>query len=227
VQQWLAQLKLTREPSLRAQGPAMKKSLLLGAGFSRDFGMPLTVELTEDFLGLFNNSNIKSLAAVLSANQPFGESRPINANAISKGLGELLEYKSEGHNYEALLARLQSLGAASPTQSDGDSYHYLFIFLYELIHKLLCHYQQCTYEVMYEKNLSWFSGIENLLSDKETWVFTLNHDLFFEYLAIDRGIPVTYGDEGSITFPLNNLQMTKSPSGDFMRRGLHLRSAAT
>ena len=39
----------------------MKKSLLLGAGFSYDFGMPLAAELTAVFLGLFNKGSAKKL----------------------------------------------------------------------------------------------------------------------------------------------------------------------
>jgi hypothetical protein len=45
----------------------MKKGLLLGAGFSYDFGMPLVDELTDVFLSLFDEGNVRRLARLLSA----------------------------------------------------------------------------------------------------------------------------------------------------------------
>jgi hypothetical protein len=48
----------------------MKKVLLLGAGFSYDLGMPITRELTEDFLGIFDDGKVKTLAKFLASNYP-------------------------------------------------------------------------------------------------------------------------------------------------------------
>ena len=63
----------------------MKKGLLLGAGFSYDLGMPLSYELTDVFLGIYNDTNVKRLAAAMSVQQPYGKDRPINKNAITNG----------------------------------------------------------------------------------------------------------------------------------------------
>ena len=100
----------------------MKKGLLLGAGFSYDLGMPLAVELTELFLGLFNPAAVHSLGKLLSIQEPFSKDRPINAIAIQSGLNLILDYKNKnGTNYEALLAGLQSLaGISTPSQSDRE-----------------------------------------------------------------------------------------------------------
>jgi hypothetical protein len=88
----------------------MKKGLLLGAGFSYDLGMPLSYELTDVFLGIYNDTNVKRLAAAMSVQQPYGKDRPINKNAITNGWDLLLDYKrNNGKNYEAFLAGLQSL----------------------------------------------------------------------------------------------------------------------
>ena len=48
----------------------MKKGLLLGAGFSYDLGMPLAVELTELFLGLFNPAAVHSLGSYYPSRSP-------------------------------------------------------------------------------------------------------------------------------------------------------------
>jgi hypothetical protein len=191
----------------------MKKGLLLGAGFSYDLGMPLAGELTEVFLGIFNDEKIKKLAIVLSSQCPYTSDRPINGKAITAGLDRLLDYKkAKGSNYEEFLAGLQTLsGIASPNQSDRDSYNFLFVIFYGIIHEILCLY----HEILYQKNREWFSKLENLLSEQETWVFTLNHDLYVEYLPLDFNIPITYGDDGKITFPVSNLDLKRQVEFSF------------
>src|SRR5215469_15795565 len=190
-------------------GRAMKKGLFLGAGFSYDLGMPLASELTETFLNMFTPRDVGALGLILSSKEPFGKDRPINKQAITAGLNLLLEYKEQNtKNYEALLADLESLkGIENPIQSDRDSSHFLFGIFYGIVDKLFCLYQQASYEIVYGRNLGWFRDLKNLLSDKETWVFSLNHDLCVEYLALDLGIPISYGDTGKITFPISNLDL--------------------
>jgi hypothetical protein len=187
----------------------MKTGMLLGAGFSYDFGMPISRELTEVFLSLFNRSNTKSLIVGMSNHQPFTADRPVNKAAITEVFDLLLAYKEKsGENYEELLSKIQELSEDyGKSQSDRDSYHYTFSLLYEIIHNLLAIYQSESYKALYHKNLKWFTKLENLLSVEETWVFTLNHDIFLECLAIDLGISITYGATGKIEFPLSNLEM--------------------
>jgi hypothetical protein len=173
--------------------------------------MPLSYELTDVFLGIYNDTNVKRLAAAMSVQQPYGKDRPINKNAITNGWDLLLDYKrNNGKNYEAFLAGLQSLkGISTPTQSDRDSCNYLFVYFYDIIHHILCLYQEASYAIIYETNKQWFSKLENLLSDQETWIFSLNHDLYCEYLALDFNIPITYGDDETLTFPISNLNMSQ------------------
>jgi len=152
--------------------------------------------------------------------RPFGKDRPVNATAIGTGCELLLDYKKQkGTNYEAFLAGLQTLqGISSPTQSDRDSYEFLFGYFYEVIHKILCLYQEASYGILYGKNRRWFGKLENLLSDRETWVFSLNHDLYFEYLALDLNIPITYGDDQQIDFPISNLDLSRRITLTFAQR---------
>ncbi|QGZ55085.1 hypothetical protein [Paraburkholderia acidiphila] len=187
----------------------MKKGLLLGAGFSYDLGMPTAYELTEVFLGLFDKRNTARLVAGLGNFQPYSADRPINKAAIAESFDLLLGYKDKkGGNYEELLAKIQDLaGQPGKPQTDKDSHHFVFGVFYEIIHTILSVYQAASYEILYAKNLEWFSKLSNLLSDNETWVFSLNHDLFFEFLSIDLKIPVTYGDMERIDFPVSNIEM--------------------
>lgn len=190
----------------------MKTAILLGAGFSYDLGMPISSELTEVFLGMFNKENTTSLAAAMSRQQPFGDDRPINSGAIEEAFSLLLQYKEDkGINYEEFLMKIQEGTVRHTTmqsQSDRDSYHFVFAVLYDMIHTILSLYQAIAYEVLYPKNAQWFSKLDNILSDKgETWVVSLNHDLLLECIAIDLGIPITYGATNQRTFPVSNLAM--------------------
>ena len=71
----------------------MKKGLLLGAGFSYDFGMPLGKDMTDIFLALFDWWQVKKLIFLLSLKEPYGKDRPINRKAISECLNMILSYK--------------------------------------------------------------------------------------------------------------------------------------
>ncbi|MBB1440529.1 hypothetical protein H5202_18000 [Shewanella sp. SG41-4] len=185
----------------------MKKVLLLGAGFSYDFGMPLTYELTNVFTNVFNEKNAKALVESVYQQNNNDCSRPINRGALNEAMQMVLDY--EGSNYEELLASIENLSEiySNKTQSDRDSYHCLFSALYSVIHLILFYYQVVSFSLMYPRNKQWFCKVKNLLNSKDTWVFTLNHDIYFECLALDFGIPVTYGDNQNITFPKSNIEM--------------------
>ncbi|MEZ9067738.1 hypothetical protein [Vibrio atlanticus] len=187
----------------------MKKVLLLGAGFSYELGMPLAMELTKIFLGTFTEENSKRFIELLALNDPFGSDRPINKSALNEAMSLVLEYKkSNGVNYEELLANIQKLGGQPKrTLSDKDSYHYIFGVFYSLIHEILNYYQLLSYSKVYIQNFPTFRKLDLFCSDEETWVFTLNHDMFLECLALDLKIPVTYGDSHEIRFPVNNKEL--------------------
>ena len=185
------------------QGRPIRRALLLGAGFSFDLGMPLAVEVTEVFLSLFNERSARRFGAALSKQDPYGQGRPIDPSGIRDGLDLILSYKRDGGtNYEEVLARLETLPwKGQPTK---DAHHFLFSTLYDILYDILTAYQRLSYELVYPSNHQWFAPLSNLLSSEETWVFTLNHDLYLECLAIDQATPVTYGDTNRIEFPLSN-----------------------
>lgn len=198
----------------------MRTGLLLGAGFSYDLGMPLAAEVTKVFLELFNESNVPRIAAILSIKNPYGNDRPINKSAVHEVLTLVLNYKRKlGNDYEELLANLADLESLpQKTQSDRDSYHFLFNVFYDIIYKMLVTFQRESYNSLYERNKPWFAKLCNLLSTRETWIFSLNHDLYLECLAIDLGVPITYGDQGKLTFPVSNLELNRKVNLRYLRR---------
>ncbi len=207
----------------------MKKGLLLGAGFSFDLGMPLASELTNDFLGIFIRDNEKRTVAALSRGEPFGADRPINEKAIAAGINLLLQYKEKGcQNYEAVIGAIQkNENLTCPASlSDTDSYHFLFGKFYEIVHAILVMYQNASYEIIYGVNRKWFGDFDSLLGDGETWVFSLNHDLYVECLAADLGIPITYGDTGHLRLPIDNHNLNNIIEfGTSVRKELSLESS--
>jgi hypothetical protein len=189
----------------------LKKGLLLGAGFSYDLGMPLASELTEIFLSLFNKVNIFLYAKFLSEGKPYGEERPINLNAILEGLSVIIKFKQEKcNNYEKIISTIQNLSKNhKKTLSDTDSYSYLNSILYNIIWDILYQYQITSYQLLFHKNKNGYKKIENIFSENETWIFSLNHDLVIELLALEFNIPITYGDNKTINFPLSNINPQK------------------
>ena len=189
--------------------PPKKIGLLLGAGFSYDLGMPLAKELTEVLLAPFSERGVKNLVRAMCLGRPNGPDRPPNERALSECFDVLLSYKSSnGQNYEAMLSRLEELaGSHVGSQSDRDSARYVLAMLYELIHDILSLYQAASYDILYPKNARWYSNLGNVLSTEETWIFSLNHDLFLECLALDSKIPISYGDVQTREFPVSNLEM--------------------
>lgn len=58
---------------------------------------------------------------------------------------------------------------------------------------------------MYQINKEPYRNFRNLINqNEETWIFTLNHDLFMEYLALDFDIPISFGDSHQISFRQDN-----------------------
>ncbi|PXX25866.1 hypothetical protein [Thalassospira sp. 11-3] len=185
----------------------MKKLLILGAGFSYNLGMPLAAELTEIFLCIFKRIPPKGLVNNLLNSNKFNIERPVNEIALNKAIKIINDY--DGKNYEELLSHIQFLSETNvkTSTSDRDSYFAVYSICYSIIHIILVNYQIASFKTMYLKNRDHFNGLKNLLSKSETWVFTLNHDIYLECLSLDLGIPITYGDSEKITFPKSNIEM--------------------
>ena len=196
----------------------MKNVFLLGAGFSYQFGMPLASDLTEIFLSLFNDENIPLIINMLSSTKPYGEEYPINKEALKKAFDIILKYKNDPackdckncthcknfNNYELIISDVYQLKKDYKNREDLKSYDLIYSYFYGKIHEILVIYQKFTFP-LYQKNKDEYKRFSNLLSkDKETWVFTLNHDLYMEFLAKDFLIPITFGDTQKIRFRKDN-----------------------
>lgn len=185
----------------------MKNVFLFGAGFSYQFGMPLASDLTKIFLSLFNEKNISVLINGLSSQKPYGEEYPISKDALKRAFDILLKYKNdpECNNYELVISEIYQLTKEYKYREDSNSYHLVYGYLYGIIHEILVLYQKFTFP-LYQQNKEEYRRFSHLLSkDKETWVFTLNHDLYMEFLAKDFLIPITFGDTKKISFRKDNI----------------------
>jgi len=124
------------------------------------------------------------------------------------GWNSLLAHKkSGGTNYEAFLAEIEKkAGLGSPTQPERDSYHYLFDYFCRVIHTILDIYQEVLFCCPVRKNKDCFSALKTFLSDEETWVLSLNHDLNFEFLALDWGVTDHIRRRPHAGIPVSNLE---------------------
>ena len=181
----------------------MKRALLLGAGFSYDLGMPLSAEFSSAFFEYLSPPRRSAMSRILKSNQPFGNDHPIDKAAIDEGLAKVRDF--EHGDYEAFLSAIESPTIAPGNQPARDSYHYLSAVFYDIVYYLLYLWQKRTFQEFYKKNQSLYGGLRNFISDEPTWIFTLNHDLCIEFLAADFGIPLAFGDQDHVTFPVNNI----------------------
>lgn len=183
----------------------MTQCYLLAAGFSYQFGMPLASDLTEVFLSIFDKEYITLLADGLSKTFPYGEEYPLSRDALFEAFELLLSYKEKNEqNYELIINAVKNLTKPSTSQSERHSYEYVFGILYGIIHTILVDYQKAAFH-LYQSNKEPYRNFKNLINqNEETWIFTLNHDLFMEYLALDFDIPISFGDSHQISFRQDN-----------------------
>ena len=208
----------------------MRNGLLLGAGFSYDFGMPLAREFAEILFDRFDWKTTCLVSAILSGQQPFGSDRPIDRNAVKSGIALVAEYKKKRcFDYEALIAEIEArANEPGRPQTELDSYHLVYLYLYSLVKEILDLYQLHSFSTLYDINKNWFKHFDVLLGDGSTWAFILNHDIYLKLLCIDLGFDITYGDKNQISFLVNNqnpnirLDLTYSKRAELNKKCLAL-----
>ena len=183
----------------------MKQAYLLAAGFSYQFGMPLVKDLTEVFFSIFDKEYITIVADGLAQTFPYGPNYPLNRDALFRALEIITTAKeNQEENYEQIINRIKELFRSTHQPDLSRSYSYIFSVCYGIIHDILVDYQEFTFN-FYQIKKEPYKQFKNLISqDAETWVFTLNHDLFMEFIAKDFGIPITFGDKHEINFRKDN-----------------------
>lgn len=183
-----------------------KKTLLLGAGFSYELGLPLSMCLTKDFYSYLNPKKITSLIDQLKMNQPYGDNRPIDKEAF-KTILEIFTAKAKKKlGYEALISVFENeLSTPITTQPTKDTYHYFAFVLKDIASQILWRHQERRYE-HFLKNEKYYKLIDKYLEEEEVFVFTLNHDICFEMLCIDYSIPFSFGTDEEVVFSKSNLR---------------------
>jgi len=185
-----------------------KKTLLLGAGFSYELGMPLAFDLTKDFYSKFSPFTMLQLINILKQNEPYGKDRPIDKDILDN-IGILYsQYNKSGINYEKMILEFESLKGQNRTKiSISDTYHYYIGVIQYLLSQILWQHQEKKYGLFQEFQYL-YNGLSDFLSDEdEVYVFTLNHDICFEMLCLDMGLPFSFGTNKSREYYKTNLNL--------------------
>ncbi len=170
----------------------MKTGLLLGAGFSKDFGLPLVVEVTKTFRETSKKYWSIDNAARIRANGYSDE--------IAREVRSVLE-RDEMH-FEAILGYFQVQQIRS--RADRTSlqvYASLYSRFAELVSEIIWDDPIKTLRSFQAVSQDYEPGLRLLVERyRPLWVFSLNYDLVVECLAATLGVPVESGlpDKGSL-----------------------------
>lgn len=181
----------------------MTKALLLGAGFSADLGMPLVSDFTEVYFRSLSN-----FTKVLNSQKnvhPYGAEVELREDAFDKII-KLHEDLSSKMDYENFLKEIQKIYFSSQESDFANSIHYIFGLYYDQVYKHFEAFSEKCFKI-YERNKKYYSNLFKMSNNKELWVLSLNHDLCIESLCLDYNIPISFGDTGNISFPLDNYHL--------------------
>jgi len=195
-----------------------KKTLLLGAGFSYELGMPLANDLSKDFYYKFNPYTMIRFLNILKRNEPYGKDRPINKDILDK-VGLLYsQYYRNCTNYEKMILEFESLKDQFTTNiSISDTYHYYIGVLQFLLCQILWQHQEKKYDLFQEYQYL-YNDLSDFLNNDDVYVFTLNHDICFEMLCLDMGLPFTFGTKKLREYFKTNLNTNEKVYFSYLER---------
>ena len=187
----------------------MKKALLLGAGFSYDIGMPLAKDFTKIFFEELRPEKLKSVFERLKNNEPYGKEHPIDRETIDILYDLYLEYYHQPNaNYEEFLKAIQTY-TKKHSREEQRSCDYVFGFFHSIITDIFLSHQ-ARVSLLFNSLKSFYKDIQNLIpEDDSLWVFSLNHDLIVEMLCMEYKIPLSFGCNDYIEFPISNKQINE------------------
>lgn len=172
--------------------------VLIGAGFSHEYGMPMVRQLTKELLDYLTTDKLRNL----------------NKEWILQGGGyseDVIEEFAEKLNtpnmhYEQIIGWLQ-IRSLQERGKRGEEFHGLYVWMVELIGWILYFRHVKNYHYL-AGSVPFYRGIDALTDGKEPlWIFSLNHDLCIEMLAGELGIPLRTGFHSEImTLPRRNEQ---------------------
>lgn len=163
-----------------------RSAWLIGAGFSYELGMPLVWELTDEIKRWLTPEHLRELAAGWQAR---GRGMPIE---IIDAFAERLTRQDE--HYEQLIGWLQAEQyRCRSNAAQSAHYHALVGMLQDVVGRILL--ERHTRNPEYHRHsLPWYRGLAHAVPAADPlWVFSLNHDLHVEMLAIELGIPLSCG----------------------------------
>ena len=163
----------------------MLTALLLGAGASRELGMPLRDELNAEIVAWLTPTSLRKINTTWRAR---GYGHP---DQIIDDLTRILE--SSEFDYESLLGQWEAQYIADAGNARGLSYHTLYAWLAQVV-SLALYRRQVSNRDSFRDGLPFFAGLVPLVRDNAPlWVFSLNHDVLVECIAAHFGVPVNCG----------------------------------
>ena len=171
----------------------LKTGLLIGAGFSKDFGLPLVTEVTNTLKTWLTPEKFWSIENAARARGD-GYSEEIAQEILS-----ILE-RDEMH-FEAILGYFQVQEIRSRAdQKTAQTYASLYAWFARLISEIIWGEPAKTLWSFRGVVPEYQQGLRILVQqNRPLWVFSLNYDLVVECLAAKLGIPIESGlpDKGS------------------------------
>jgi hypothetical protein len=169
--------------------------LLLGAGASRDCGMPLVWELSDQLRSFLTPEHVR---ATNIRSQALGLGQPEH---VVRNFIELLQTKSM--HYESIIGNLQVLTRRTGGRGDGQHHHGIRMWFLDLVYAALAD-RHLQYENLIEIQMRFLDGIVGLAAkNNPLWIFSLNHDLIIECLAVKHNIPINSGFPERMLLPLS------------------------
>jgi len=172
-------------------------ALLLGAGASRELGMPLRADINAEILAWLSPASLRKLAATWQA-RGFGY-----PDEVIEDVARLLDQSS--FDYEALLAHMEARYLDDAREGFAQAYHGLYAWLAQVVY-LLLYRRQVERRDSYREGLQYFEGIAPLARlNRPLWIFSLNHDVLVECIAALFGIEVNCGfSPATLALPCRN-----------------------
>lgn len=175
----------------------MLTALLLGAGASRELGMPLRSDINAELLAWLSPSALRRLNETW---QSRGFAHPPEV------IDDVARFLDEGQfDYELLLAHLEARYLDDAREGFAQAYHALYAWLAQLVYQLL-YRRQVERRNAYREGLQYFEGLSALARrNHPLWIFSLNHDVLIECIAALFGIELNCGfPQRTVSLPCRN-----------------------
>jgi hypothetical protein len=188
---------LLSEAAGRRYSGVVLTALLLGAGASRELGMPLRADVNAELLAWLSPDSLRRLNATWRA-RGYGHPDDVIEDVANRLL-------SETFDYEALLAHLEAQYLEDAREGYAAAYHGLYAWLAQLVSQILYRHQVERRD-SYRDGLQYFEGLAHLTrANQPLWIFSLNHDVLVECIAALFGIEVSCGfSRQQVALPCRN-----------------------